>query len=200
MKSPILSLDGTMLGASRLPGLASGSSNVRLVELAVLGLAGAVAALLVNLLRLRLGIPGSSIVFVVFPMAVGFALVPRRGAGGVMSGAALATTAALGLAGARLDGVGALTSLILTGPLLDLTLRWARPGWRLYGGFVVACATSNAAAFLVRGVAKLAGVGGSRPFELWWPQAIATYAIAGVVAGLVSALAWFQFRGRSRSP
>ena len=203
MRYGILSVDDDLLATSRIPALAATHADVRPVELAALALAGASAALLTNLLRLHLGIPGSSIIFATFPLALGFALVPRRGAGAVMASAALVTTMGLGFAGARIDGIGALTSLILTGPLLDLALRSGhRGGWRLYGAFVIAGALSNAIAFIVRGSAKalgLAGVGGGRTFGAWWPTAIATYAIAGVVAGLISALAWFHFRERRES-
>lgn len=196
MKDALLSLDHDLLNTSRVPALADASGGVRAVELTVLALAGVTAALLTNLVRLRLGIPGSSIVFATFPMALGFAVVPRRGAGAVMAGSALATTAALGLAGARLDGVGALTSLTLIGLLLDIALRWAHSGWRIYGAFIVAGAMSNAVAFAVRAIAKAFGFlgTGGRQFDLWWPQAIATYTIAGMVAGLISALAWFHYR------
>jgi hypothetical protein len=196
LKSPILSINENLVEISRVPSLASGAGQMRVVELTVLVLAGAVAALLTNLLRLRLGIPGSSIVFAVLPMAFGFAVVPRRGAGTVMAGGAFLTTAILRLVGARLDGVGALTSLLLTGPMLDLALRWAHRGWQLYGGFIVACAVSNAVAFLVRGAAKVVGGGGGLPLDLWWSRAIMTHAASGVVAGLISALAWFQFHAR----
>lgn len=200
MKYGILSVDRELLATSRIPALTAARSDVRPIELVTLALAGISAALLTNILRLRLGIPGSSIVFATFPIALGFALVPRRGAGAVMGSAALATTMGLGFAGAPVDGVGALTSLILTGPLLDLALRSTRGGgWRLHGAFVIAGAASNAIAFIVRGSAKalgFAGAGGGRAFGAWWPTAIATYAIAGVVAGFISALAWFHFRER----
>lgn len=200
MRYGILSVDADLLATSRIPALGAAHQDVRPIELAVLALAGVAAALLTNLLRLHLGIPGSSIIFATFPLALGFALVPRRGAGAVMASAALLTTMGLGFAGAPVDGVGALTSLILTGPLLDLALRFAHGGgWRLYGAFVVAGATSNALAFIVRGGTKalgLGGVGGGRTFGAWWPTAIITYASAGVVAGLISVLAWFHFRER----
>ncbi len=200
MSNGILSVDADLLATSRVPTLVGSDGYVRPIELAALALAGVAAALLTNALRLNLGIPGSSIVFATFPIALGFALVPRRGAGAVMSGAAALTTMGLGFAGGPVDGPGALTSLILTGPLLDLALRFARGGgWRLYAAFVVAGALSNAFAFAVRGSAKafgIAGMGGGRPFASWWPSAIVTYTIAGVVAGLISALAWFHYRER----
>lgn len=216
MIAAILSVSRGLQRAARVPSLtAPDSQRVRAAELAVLVLAGTAAALLTNLARFRMGIPGSSIVFAVFPMALGFALVPRRGAGSVMAAGAIATTGVLWLVGVRLDGVGAQSSLLATGPLLDLALRWAERGWRLYAAFVLACAASNALAFVVRASAKLygfggggrgrggggggggglgGGLGGGRPFDDWLPQAVWTYAAAGIVAGLVSAVVWFHFR------
>ena len=173
--------------------------------------------MLVNLLHLRLGIPGSSIVFATLPIALGFALVPRRGAGLVMTGGAAAMNIALWAGGFRLDGIGAQTSLLLTGPLLDLALRWSHGGWRLYAAFIAACAGSNALAFIVRGSARLMGVSGHGGGGVavvavavavvvvavgslypWLPVAVWTYAAAGIIAGLISAAAWFQLRERRR--
>lgn len=199
MRTGLLSLDLGLSRAARVPGIADRGGAVRAAELVVLALAGATAAILTHVVRFRLGIPGSNIIFVAFPLAFGFALVPRRGAGTVMAGSALATTGVLWLAGLRLDGVGAQTSLLLTGPFMDLALRWGRHRWRLYGAFILACIASNAAAFGVRALAKvygLAGAGGGagRRFDLWLPQAIWTYALAGLIAGFVSAAAWFHYR------
>ncbi len=202
VRTGILPVDEALRATSRLPPLGAGHETVRRLELTALVLAGSAAALLTHLLRLRLGIPGSSIVFAILPLALGFALVPRRGAGAVMSGAALATTAVLGVAGVRLDGIGAVTSLTVAGPLLDLAWRWGQAGgWRLYRSFVLAGAASNAAAFVVRAAAKAlelpgGSVGGS--FHAWWPRAIATYAAAGLIAGLVAAAAWFRLRAGAR--
>ena len=203
MPTTPFALDARLRRAARLPALpGAGAAGLTRLELAVLLGAGVVASLLTNVLRLRLGIPGSNIAFVSFPLALGFALVPRRGAGLVMAGGALATNAGLALAGAHLDGVGAQTSLLLTGPLLDLALRWRGGGWRLYVAFIAACATSNAFAFVVRGIARAAGVrgtgmGGGRTMAEWWPEAVWTYAAAGLVAGLISAAAWFHLRERA---
>lgn len=226
MTTSLLALDVRLLRAGRVPSLAAaGVHEVRVAEVLVLLLTGAVASALTNLLRFRLGIPGSSIVFAVFPMALGFALVPRRGAGSVMAAGALLMSGMLGVAGVRLDGFGAQTSLLATGPLLDLAVRWANSGWRLYLAFVLACAASNSLAFLARAAAKLGGVpglggrngggrgggmgmgvgvgggggGGRLPFDVWLPRAIWTYAAAGIVAGLLSAAVWFHFRERRQS-
>ena len=198
-----LALDSRLRRAARFPSLPAGAGgSITALEVGALVAAGVVASLLTNVLRLRLGIPGSSIVFASLPLALGFALVPRRGAGVVMTGGALATNAALALAGVRLDGIGAQTSLLLTGPLLDLALGRAGGGWRLYAAFVAACGASNALAFVVRGVTRAAGIYGTggagvgRTFAGWWPHAVWTYALAGLVAGLISAAPWFRLRER----
>lgn len=201
-------LDPRLRRAARLPSLPAGAGgSITALEVGALLGAGVLASLLTNVLHLRLGIPGSSIVFVSLPVALGFALVPRRGAGLVMTGGALAANAVLALAGARLDGIGAQTSLLLTGPLLDLALGWLGGGWRLYAAFVGACAASNALAFVVRGITRAAGMYGTggggglgggvgRTFAQWWPHAVWTYALAGLVAGLISAAPWFRLRER----
>jgi hypothetical protein len=205
MPSLPLALDPRLRRAARVPSLAAEAKGLSALELAVLLGAGAIAAVLTHLVRLRLGIPGSNIVWVAFPLAFGFAMVPRRGGGLVMSAGALATTGVLALAGVRLDGPGAQTSLLLTGPLLDLALRAFGGGWQLYAAFIGACAGSNAVAFAVKAAALTAGVRGggrglTRGFAQWWPEAAWTYAAAGVVAGLISAGAWFHLRDREEPP
>lgn len=194
----ILALDPALRDVARVPPLATGD-RADLKEIAALLLAGAGAAVLTTYGDLDLGIPGNHILFAVFPFALGLALVPRRMAGTVMGAAGTGTLALLGAAGAHLPGPGALTGFVLAGPLLDLALRRGRTGWRLYAAFVLAGAATNALAFLVRGVTKyfgLGGVGGGRPFGAWLPVAIWTYALAGVLAGLVSAAVWFHYRAR----
>lgn len=204
MQATYFPIDARLRRAARVPGIAEAPDRrVTALEWATLLGAGITASLLTNLLRLRLGIPGSSIVFVAFPLALGFALVPRRGSGFVMAGGAFATSAALGALGVRLDGVGAQASLLLTGPLLDLALRQGGEGWRLYGAFIAACTASNACAFAVRLLARLAGIGGAghgggggRSAAAWLPEAVWTYGFAGLLAGLISVAAWFQLRNR----
>jgi hypothetical protein len=101
-----------------------------------------------------------------------------------------------------------MTSLALTGPLLDLAVLGPGKGWRLYLGFVLAGLGSNLAAFLVRwgaraiDVAQLTGGGGGggggggRRMAEWLAVAPWTYPLCGALAGLLSALAWFHLRGR----
>lgn len=67
MRNSILSLDDDLRGASRMAELASNRAAVHPMELVLLLAAGVAASLLTNLARLRLGIPGSSIMFAVFP-------------------------------------------------------------------------------------------------------------------------------------
>ena len=172
------------------------------VEIAALVGLGVTAALLTTLIDFNLRIPGHHIIYAMFPLALGFALVPRALAGTIMSGSAGATVLAMGLVGARTPGVGVLTGLVLLGPLLDRALRWGGAGVRLYGAFIVAGALANIAAFLVRGLAKYTGVGGlagTRPFSAWLSVAVWTYLISGMLAGLLSAAAWFQLRERKTS-
>jgi hypothetical protein len=197
----IFALDVRLRELSRVPTLALPDTRVRIHEIAVLLLLGGVASALTHLVRFRLGIPGHSIMLAMFPIALGFALVPRRAAGSVMGLSALAASALLQLGGVRLAGIGATTSLLLAGPMLDLALHWGRSGWRLYGAFVVGGAAANACAFAARAVARMLGMrgmGGGRGMSQWLPQAIWTYALAGVLAGLISAIAWFDLRERTR--
>ena len=182
--------------ASRIGSLGLAHDAGRLAALVSLGVG---AALLTRFVNFKLGIPGHHIVFVMFPLALGFALAPRRAAGAIMSGSALATVAGLGLAGAKMPGPGVLAGMVLAGPLLDLALRWGREGPRLYAAFVGVGALANIGAFLVRGAAKYWGVGGlagTRPFAAWLTVAVWTYVIAGMLAGLLSAAAWFHLGSR----
>src|SRR5690606_21832762 len=108
------------------------------------------------LIEMRLQIPGSAILKVVLPMAMGLALVPRHGAGCVMGAAAALTAGGLKWGGFGGEGfsAGAMTSLIATGPLLDLALHRVSGGWRLYAAFAAAGLASNFLAFIVRGATK----------------------------------------------
>ena len=94
-----------------------------------------------------------------------------------------------------------MTSLLLTGPLLDLALMYAQAGWQLYLGFMLAGVGSNLVALVVRGVMKLwaADQLGGRRFGEWLPQAVVTYLLCGAIAGLVSAVIWFQHNQTKRS-
>lgn len=204
----------SVIGLPRHPGL---SNTTRLRALAsdtalagsrdwlVLILAGILAACSSQFLNLGIQrVPGHAILRVVFPMALGLALVPRQGSGTVMGFSALFTAIVLrgnGFQGEGL-GLGALTSLIATGPILDWTLRRVNGGWWQYLAFAMAGLVSNLLALVARGVARAYGWerAGARPLVEWLSQAAVTYVICGLLAGVISGLVLFyQKRGTSLS-
>ena len=94
-------------------------------------------------------------------------------------------------------GSGSFVSLCLLGPLMDVALRGARHGWRVYAALVFAGTATNLMALGSRASFKLLGLdAGGRPFDSWWLQAIGTYTASGIVAGLLGALCWFHFNDR----
>ncbi|QDU39071.1 hypothetical protein Mal4_34060 [Maioricimonas rarisocia] len=162
------------------------------IILTFMGVAAAVASTMVDL---HLRIPGHAILKAIFPMAIGFALVPRRGAGLSMSSLALVTVfglRAVAPAGGGLS-LGAITSLATVGPLLDWSLQRSRGGWPVWRAFALAGLAANLLALFVRAGAKLTGLEhlGARPLWNWLPAAVFTYAICGLLAGLISGLTWF---------
>jgi hypothetical protein len=191
-----------LLTATRLPALGRAEARISSAEVATLLLAGAAAAVATGFIRLGLRIPGHAIVLAVLPMAFGFALVPRRFAGLIMSGGAFGTAGALSAAGAAHYGVGAMTSLCLTGAMMDVALLGAGAGWPLYARLVGAGVASNMVAFMQRGASKLLAFDqpGTRLFDGWASEAMITYTLSGMVAGLLGALCWFQFRSQPASP
>jgi len=206
MRTTSLTLHEGLWEGSRLRWLTSPGERSRALELAFLAGCGFLAAASSAYLDFRLRIPGHAILRVIFPMVLGLAVVPRRGAGTVMGVSALA--AGLGMRALLPVGgfsLGALTSLTLTGPLLDLSLRHARAGWRLYAGFAMAGLAANLVAFVMRGGAKLLGLEhlGARPFSEWMLHGSFSYLVCGLLAGLVSGVIWFQAtrpRRRSEEP
>ncbi len=113
---------------------------------------------------------------------------------------AFATALGLRFSGKAEIGFGALTSLSLTGPLMDVALWKARAGWRLYAGIILAGLSSNLIAMGIKVAEKLlmsgGGGGGKRSFGAWLVQAAWTYPLCGVLAGLLSAVIWFRWRAR----
>jgi len=201
MPSALLSIHPGLAGNSRLPAFATEEHRSRIAAIIVLSGAGASAALASVLLDFSLRVPGHAILRAVFPMALGLALAPRRLGGAVMGTAALCSVPIIKVGGFGALGIGALTSLALTGPFLDLALWRARRGWRLYLAFAVAGLGANLAALATRAGAKSVGFEhvAARPLGLWWLQAVGTYALCGILAGLLSAAVWFRFSPDSRS-
>ena len=187
--------------STRLGPIVSDETTATLRDWLILLTAGVLAACASTFLDLNIRrIPGHAILRVVFPMAMGLALVPRRGAGTVMGGSALITGVAFRVCGFKGDalGLGALTSLVATGPLLDYTLRRVNGGWRQYVSFALAGLASNLLALIVRGTAKAVGWerAGSRPLIEWLSQAALTYVACGLLAGLISGAVLFYGRRR----
>ncbi len=183
--------------ATRLPWLGRAEQALPVLEFAALLLFGAMAASATVLWDWSLRVPGHAILRAVFPMVTGLALVPRRGAGTVMGLGALLTLVAMQVGGYAVPGWGATTSLLLTGPMMDLALWSAKPGRRIYLSFALAGFATNFVAFVIRGVPKYFGMGGGggRSFAGWWPEAIVTYSLCGVLAGVISAAVWFHAAG-----
>ncbi len=199
MRTAVLSVHAGLARGTRMPALSREGERLQFAEILLLLGAGVVAALATAFLEMGLRIPGHAILRAVLPMALGLAMVPRQMAGSVMGIGALGSAGLLHATGAAGIGVGAFTSLALTGPLLDVALWRARRGWRLYLGFALAGLGANLAALAVRAGAKAAGLDhvAARPLAEWWLQAAASYAVCGLLAGLVSAAVCFQFAGRA---
>ncbi len=202
MLGTVLDVNEGLISAARFPGLSRVGQRVSALELATLMTCGTLAALASAFIDTPWQIPGQSIVQSVIPMALGLALVPRRIAGSVMGLGSVLAVAGLRVGGFHGLGFGAMTSLFLTGPMFDLALWAARDGWRLYVRIVVAGLATNVLALAIRfGTKWLSGdTSGGRRLASWLPQAIWTYPICGVVAGLVGALAWFHWASRRRVP
>jgi hypothetical protein len=66
---------------------------------------------------------------------------------------------------------------------------------------VTAGVLTNVAAMASRAASKVVGLDAGRPFDSWWTQALITYTLSGMVAGLLGALCWFHFNdARGRTP
>ena len=186
-----------LIGAARFPSLARTVPRVSVMEIVLLLMCGATAAVAIAMVKLRLGIPGHSIVLAAIPMALGIALAPRRLAGCTMSAGALGTAGLLTAAGTGSYGSGAFVSLTLLGPMMDLALTGARNGRHIYAGLVVSGLLTNLMALASRAASKVLGLDpGSRPWDSWWLEASLTYTISGIVAGLLGAICWFQLNDR----
>ena len=86
--------------------------------------------------------------------------------------------------------------MFVTGPMLDMALYITKQGKRMYLGLALAGLASNLLAFLVRGGIKYFGADHAtgRLLTFWAPQAVVTYTLCGLAAGLFSAVVWFKFR------
>jgi hypothetical protein len=197
MRSRVLTIQPDLARARRMALPWEASDAIQTIELLTLILAGVAAAVASTFLDFSLKIPGHAIMRAVFPMACGLAMAPRRGAGSVMGASALASALLFKVGGVGTVGMGAVTSLALTGPLLDVALWRAKRGWRIYLAFATAGILSNLVALTARGSVKMAGLDHifGLPFAIWWIRAVPSYMICGLLAGLLSACIWFRLSG-----
>ena len=189
-----------LIDATRFPTLSRTRSRISAIELLLLLACGAAAAAAVAYVKLSLRIPGHSIVLAALPMALGLSLAPRRMVGSVVSAGAIGTAWLLSAAGGASFGSGSSVSLLLIGPMMDVAVRHARGGWRVYAALVMSGVVTNLLALGSRAAFKVLGLdlAGARPFDSWWLQASVTYTLSGAVAGLLGALCWFHFNARAR--
>jgi hypothetical protein len=189
-----------LVGAARFPSPVRVRSRVSAAELALLLSCGAAAAAAVTYVKLSLRIPGHSIVLAALPMVLGLSLAPRRLAGSVMSAGAMGTAWLLSAVGGASFGSGSSVSLLLLGPMMDVAVRHARGGWRVYGALVLSGMVTNLLALGSRAAFKVLGLdvaAGARPFDSWWLQASVTYTLSGIMAGLLGAFCWFHLNDRT---
>jgi hypothetical protein len=164
------------------------------VALAALISIGVMTAFASAFVKLHLGIGGHAIVLTVAPTLLGVSLFPRRLAGTTIAGSALATSAALWMAGTGSVGPAAMTAFAATGALTDVVLSRRLTGLWLYAALVVAGLLANVAAFgaHLSETAMIGVTAGGKP----WIVQIASYAACGAAAGLFGAALAFQLRTR----
>lgn len=177
--------------AGRLPVLSREGSGLSMLELCLLLLLGIAAATITAFVHLQLRVPGSVILRAVFPMALGLALVPRRGSALIAGVAAGFTGSLYSLIDVGDTSSGALTILWLIGPMLELAMIGATQGWKLYLRFMTAGLATNLIAFLVRAFAAGSLTAGSKRFGSW-QMTLLSWVLCGAAAGLLSAVVWFR--------
>ena len=189
--------NSALAAATRMPGAAALLADRPAAALALLAALGTGAALLTAGVDLDLRVPGHSILKGVLPLALGLALVPGRYSGSVMGVAAFGAVLAQGpIRGG--NGWGATASLVLLGPILDALLRGAGGPRSVHLRFLVAGLLANLSAFGVRLGAKLVFHDGGRPLAAWWPEAIVTYALCGLLAGALASALCFRYSSTAR--
>lgn len=196
MVAGVLSIHEGLGASGRLPGLTRERCRVTALELAILASLGFGAAVLSAYGKTGLGLPGHNILRVIFPMAMGLALVPRHGSGTIMGLGGLAGGTLLTMVGPHGLGAGALTGLVLLGPAIDLAMLGAGSGRAVYLRFAAAGLGANLVALAARGGLK-AWQADPR-IASWLPRALVSYPVCGLLAGLISAAVWFRIQARSR--
>lgn len=128
-------------------------------QLALLIALGALAATLTSIAASPIRLPGHAILRGTLPLICGLS----RGAGTIMSLAAMVAFALITFVGATRVPFATVAGLAMLGPLLDLvTTRAADLGWQLYVRFAAAGLAANLIAFAVRFATGTTVVGASR--------------------------------------
>jgi len=194
-------LNNTLVNSTRLSSLTQWSgrlNEVRGMEIALLVSMGITAGVCTSLFNFGLRMPGHAILRSIPLIALGLAMVPRRNGGWLLGIGAAFGVSSVRLCGGPLPGMGASTSLLLVGPLLEFALRRATGDWRIYLSFALAGLAANCVALVVRAAPKVLGLesGFSKPLGPWLTSAAFSYAMCGLLAGLISA--WICFRAGER--
>jgi hypothetical protein len=201
MLSAVLPLNDELSHRSRLRSISAPLAGADWVDVPFLLLMGIIAAALTTFVQLRIRVPGHVILFGVVPMTCGLAVAPRRRAGALMGLASVLALCGVAAAGASTFKVGAIASLGLLGPLLDWAARQARSGKTMYVAFAAAGLGSNAVAFAAKFLEQQSGAHpGTRPYAQWISSAPLSFAICGILAGLIGAGLFFQFSEKANAP
>lgn len=192
----LLVIEPALASSGRIPSLAPVRGDIRSIEVGCLFLLGVATAALATFVELSLKMPGHAIIRIVFPISLGLALVPRRGSGLVIGSVAMGSGLVLHGTGLGSAGMGAMTSLLLSGILLDFVAWRVRAGWQLYVGLAGVGLAANLVAFGAKALSKtvLFGATGGQNWHTWWPRAVITYPLCGIAAGLICAMILFRLR------
>ena len=188
-----MTVNHSLAEARRLPILAAPRQRVSAWELVILVVAGVLSGATSFAIR-GWGIPGSTVVQGILPMAAGLVMVPRRGSGLLMGTSALATGLVLCAASTINVNPSALARLWLLGACLDFGLSRNEYNSRIWLAFITAGMGANLLGYGVKQIsAQLGweGVGG-RGISYGWPVTLMSYAICGAIAGGVSAILFFR--------
>jgi len=188
-----MTVNHSLAKARRLPVLAAPMQGVTAWELVILVVAGVLSGVMSFVIR-GWGIPGSTVIQGILPMAAGLAIVPRRGAGLLMGTSALATGLVMGAVSKFNVNPSALARLWLLGACLDIGLSRNENNSRIWFLFITAGLGANLIGYGVKQVsAQLGweGVGG-HGISSAWPVTLMSYAVCGAIAGGVSAILFFR--------
>ncbi|MGC4007267.1 MAG: hypothetical protein QM811_30720 [Pirellulales bacterium] len=174
-----------------------------LVELVVLFVAGATAAVCMAFVRLRLGIPGHVIVWAILPIAAGVAFAPRRLSGTLAGLGAVLTVGFLSMTGNDVPQPAAATGLFAFGPLLDVVrLGVGSSKIRLIPCTALAGLLANTLAYFVRlglNVFEL-DLGMTHVLSDFGWSVYAKFAACGFVVGVIGGmLLWGASKRRAKS-